>query len=154
MVKLCCLTNRKSWNQLWQLGSVHEICIFLRGHVSFHNFKGDKLWNLNLKLPETRAFKGTCYVTKKSCTDVRNPTIFWFFWVTSHFKIVSDYKSSITHFLRVRPIVRLSHPIYLKTKKIVHYKQINAGIEPEGAKYHIFLEDISVSRGREQPLVC
>ena len=35
MVKLFCLTNRKSGNQLWQLGSVHEIYIFLRGHVSF-----------------------------------------------------------------------------------------------------------------------
>ena len=33
--KLFCLTNRKPGNQLWQLGSVHEIYIFLRGHVSF-----------------------------------------------------------------------------------------------------------------------
>ena len=33
--KLFCLTNRKSGNQLWQLESVHEIYIFLRGYVSF-----------------------------------------------------------------------------------------------------------------------
>ena len=37
-MKLFCLTNRKSGNQLWQLGSVHEIYIFLRGHVSFNFF--------------------------------------------------------------------------------------------------------------------
>ena len=34
-VKLFCLTNRKSGNQLWQLGPVQEIYIFLRGHVYF-----------------------------------------------------------------------------------------------------------------------
>ena len=32
--KLFCLTNGKSGNQLWQLGSVHEIYIFLRGQIS------------------------------------------------------------------------------------------------------------------------
>ena len=32
---LTSLTNRKSGNQLWQLGPVQEIYIFLRGHVSF-----------------------------------------------------------------------------------------------------------------------
>ena len=35
MVKLFCLTKRKSGNQLWQLGPVQEICIILRGHISF-----------------------------------------------------------------------------------------------------------------------
>ena len=35
MVKLFCLTNSKSGNQLWQLGPVQEICIILRDHVSF-----------------------------------------------------------------------------------------------------------------------
>ena len=30
------LTNRKPGNKLWQLGPVQEICIFLRGHVSFY----------------------------------------------------------------------------------------------------------------------
>ena len=28
--------------------------------------KGDKLWNFKSKQPETRAFKGTCYKTKKA----------------------------------------------------------------------------------------
>ena len=32
--------------------------------------KVDKLWNVKSKLPETQAFKDTCYITKKSCTDV------------------------------------------------------------------------------------
>ena len=36
MVKLFCLTNKKCWNQFWQLQFVQEIYIFLRGHVSFH----------------------------------------------------------------------------------------------------------------------
>jgi len=39
--------------------------------------KGDKLWNFKSKLPETRAFKGTYYITKRSCTDRGNPTFFW-----------------------------------------------------------------------------
>jgi len=43
VVKLFCLTNRKSGNQLWQLGSVHEIYIFLRGHVSFKALMGEDL---------------------------------------------------------------------------------------------------------------
>ena len=46
--------------------------------------KGDKLWKS--KLPETRAFKGICYTTKKSCTDGGNPTKKNFFWVASHIK--------------------------------------------------------------------
>ena len=46
------------------------------------------------KLSETRAVKGTCYITKKSCDDGGNPKNF--FLVTSHFKIsnsCSFYKS-------------------------------------------------------------
>ena len=36
--------------------------------------KGDKLRNLNLNNQETRAFKGTYYITKKKfCTDGGNP---------------------------------------------------------------------------------
>ena len=33
--------------------------------------KGDKFKSI---LPETRAFKGTCYITKKYFTDGGNPT--------------------------------------------------------------------------------
>ena len=36
--------------------------------------KWDKLWNFKSKLLETRAFKDTYYITKKSCTDEGNPT--------------------------------------------------------------------------------
>jgi len=39
VVKLFCLTNRKSGNQLWRLGPVQEICIFSRGHASFFSYK-------------------------------------------------------------------------------------------------------------------
>ena len=47
------------------------------------------MWNFKSKLPETRVFIGTCYVTKRSCTstDGGNPTKKFNFWVTSHFKI-------------------------------------------------------------------
>ena len=41
--------------------------------------KGGKLLNLKSKLPETRAFKGTCYLTKRSCTDGGIPTLKLFF---------------------------------------------------------------------------
>ena len=33
--KLFCLTNKKCWNQFWQLELVQEIYIFLRFHGSF-----------------------------------------------------------------------------------------------------------------------
>ena len=36
--------------------------------------KGDKLWNIKFISPETRAFKSTCNITKKACTDGENPT--------------------------------------------------------------------------------
>ena len=36
--------------------------------------KGDKLGNFKSKKPETQAFKGTCYITKKACTEGGNPT--------------------------------------------------------------------------------
>ena len=44
---------------------------------------GDTLWNFKSKLPETPAFKGTCYKTKKSFTDGRNPAKKLNFWVTA-----------------------------------------------------------------------
>ena len=34
---------------------------------------GDKCLNFKSKSPETRAFKGTCYIAKKSCADEGNP---------------------------------------------------------------------------------
>ena len=49
--------------------------------------KGDKLWNIKPKLLESRAFKSTCYTTKKSCTDGGNSTRKLNFWVTSHLKL-------------------------------------------------------------------
>ena len=49
--------------------------------------KGDKLWNFKSKLPETRAFKGACYISTKPCTDRGNPTNKFNLWVTSHFKV-------------------------------------------------------------------
>ena len=34
---------------------------------------------LNLNNPETRAFKGTCYITNMSFSDGKNPTNFVYF---------------------------------------------------------------------------
>ena len=39
-----------------------------------NNEKGDKLCNFKSKLLETRAFKGTLNITKKSCTSGGNHT--------------------------------------------------------------------------------
>ena len=42
----------------------------LKSEKSIENMqKGNKLWNVKSKQPETKAFKGTCYIKKKSCTD-------------------------------------------------------------------------------------
>ena len=44
-------------------GRLHLTGVYQKSPASFKS-----------KLPETREFKGTCHITKKSCTDWGNPT--------------------------------------------------------------------------------
>ena len=66
--------------------NLSPFCIF---PIDFEDFFIKKRTNceiFNVNNRRSSAFKGTCYITKKSCTDGGNPTKKCNFWVTRHFR--------------------------------------------------------------------
>ena len=97
-------------------------CGFLikkRSHFEILNLNNRRLVCLN--------FKGTCYITKKSCTDRGNPAKQLHFWVTSHFKEREINMISPKWYNKVSPISYGEIRHFWKVSDIFFIPQLNLG---------------------------